>query len=141
VLGPKLGKELAGVRAALQAGDFEELDAGRFRVNGHDLGPDEVLVERRGREGWAVAVEDGITVALDTSVDEELELEGRAFDLIHLLNSMRKDGGFELTDRVRVRLPASYRELEPHFDWIAREVLAKEIVIDDAAREPQIAKA
>jgi isoleucyl-tRNA synthetase len=141
VLGPKLGKELAGVRAALQAGEFEELEAGRFRVNGHELGPDEVLVERRGREGWAVAVEDGITVALETRVDDELELEGRALDLIHLLNSMRKDAGFELTDRVRVVLPSSYRELEPHFDWIAREVLATEIVVDDAAREPQIAKA
>jgi isoleucyl-tRNA synthetase len=141
ILGPKLGKELAGVRAALQAGEFEELEAGRFRVNGHVLAPDEVLVERRGREGWAVAVEDGITVALDTSVDDELELEGRAFDLIHLLNSMRKDAGFELTDRIRVELPSSYRDLQQHFDWIAREVLAEEILLDDDAREPQVTKA
>ena len=49
VLGPKLGKELGAVRAALEAGEFEELDGGRFRAAGHELEPEEVLVERRGR--------------------------------------------------------------------------------------------
>ena len=61
VLGPKLGKELGAVRAALAAGEFEELGGGRFRAAGHELEPDEVLVERTGREGWAVASEDGVT--------------------------------------------------------------------------------
>ena len=83
VLGPKLGKELASVRAALEAGDFEQLGGGRLRVDGHELAPEEVLVERRGREGWAVAGEDGLTVALDLALDPELELEGRVLDLIH----------------------------------------------------------
>ena len=43
------------MREALAAGEFEELDGGRFRAAGHELGPDEVLVERGGREGFAVA--------------------------------------------------------------------------------------
>ena len=51
VLGPKLGKDLRAVQAALAAGEFEELGGGRFRVAGHDLEPDEVLVERGGRDG------------------------------------------------------------------------------------------
>jgi isoleucyl-tRNA synthetase len=72
LLGPKLGAELREVRAALEAGRFEELEGGRFRVNGHELEPDEVLVERVGLEGWAVASEDGVTVALDTTEDDEL---------------------------------------------------------------------
>ena len=54
------------MRAALQTGDFEELGGGRFRAAGHELEPDEVLVERAGKEGWAVAADDGVTVALDT---------------------------------------------------------------------------
>jgi isoleucyl-tRNA synthetase len=142
VLGPKLGKELAAVRAALQAGDFEELDGGRFRVDGHELAPEEVLVERRGRPGWAVATEDGLTVALDTTLDAELELEGRVLDLIHQLNSMRRDAGFELTDRIRVTLPAAHAELlESYRDRIAEEVLAVEIEANGAAAEPQITKA
>src|SRR5918999_6234361 len=57
VLGPKLGKELGAVRSALAAGEFEELPGGGFRVAGHELGADEVLVERSGKEGWAVASE------------------------------------------------------------------------------------
>ncbi len=140
-LGPKLGKELGAVRAALQAGEFEELEGGRFRAAGHELDPDEVLVERRGLEGWAVAADHGVTVALETALDPELELEGRVLDLIHQLNSMRKDAGFAVTDRIRVTLPRSYAELvEQHGDWIAREVLAVGIEVGDVD-EPQLAKA
>jgi isoleucyl-tRNA synthetase len=140
-LGPKLGKELGAVRAALQAGEFEELGDGRFRAAGHELEPDEVLVERRGLEGWAVAADDGLTVALDTAVDPELELEGRVFDLIHKLNSMRKEAGLELTDRINVTLPRELAELvEQHRDWIAREVLAVGIEVGDVD-EPELTKA
>ena len=84
LLGPKLGKELGAVRAALAAGDFEQLPGG-FRVAGHELSADEVLVER-GREGRAVAADDGVTVALATALDDELRLEGRVLDLVHELN-------------------------------------------------------
>jgi isoleucyl-tRNA synthetase len=140
-LGPKLGKELGAVRAALEAGKFEELGDGRFRAAGHELGPDEVLVERRGLEGWAVAADQGVTVALETALDPELELEGRVFDLIHQVNSMRKDAGFAVTDRIRVLLPRSYAELvEQHGDWIAREVLALRIEVGDVD-EPQLERA
>jgi isoleucyl-tRNA synthetase len=141
VLGPKLGKELGAIRAALQAGEFEELPGGVFRVGERELGPDEVLVERRGKEGWVVASQDGVTVALDTGLDPELELEGRVLDLIHQLNSMRKDAGLELTDRIVVTLPEEQAELLEHADWIKQEVLALEIRTDGSAGEPQIAKA
>jgi isoleucyl-tRNA synthetase len=141
VLGPKLGKELAAVRAALEAGEFEQLDGGRFRAGGHELAPEEVLVERRGKEGWAVAGEDAITVALDTRLDEELELEGQVLDLIHRINTMRKDAGLELTDRITVTLPETQAELLRHADWIKEETLAVSIEADGDSAEPQIAKA
>jgi isoleucyl-tRNA synthetase len=128
VLGPKLGKELGGVRAALAAGEFEELPGGRFRVAGHELEPGEVLVERGGREGWAVASGDGMVVALDLGLDDELVLEGEAYELIHRVNSLRREQGFELTDRIVLSVPETQRELaDRHGDWIAGEVLATEI--------------
>jgi isoleucyl-tRNA synthetase len=140
LLGPKLGKELGAVRAALAAGAFEELDGGRFRVNGHELAAEEVLVERAGKEGWSVASEEGVTVALDTHLDAELELEGRVYDLIHSLNSMRKEQGLELTDRIAVTLPAADADLvERHADWIKAEVLAVSLEAD-GGEAPQIAK-
>jgi isoleucyl-tRNA synthetase len=140
VLGPKLGKELGAVRAALAAGEFEETEGGGFRVLGHELGPDEVLVERSGKEGWAVASDEGVTVALDTALDAELELEGRVYDLIHSLNSLRKEQGLELTDRISVTLPEAEADLvERHADWIKAEVLAVSLETD-GVESPQIAK-
>jgi isoleucyl-tRNA synthetase len=139
-LGPKLGKELAVVRAALAAGAFEELDGGRFLVAGHELGPDEVLVERSGKEGWAVAAEDGLTVALDTTLDAELEREGRVYDLIHAVNSMRKDAGLALTDRITLTLPAADADLLEHADWIKADTLA--VAVDaSGGSETAIARA
>ena len=123
-LGPRLGKELGPVRALLAAGDFEELEGGRFRVGGHELGPEEVLVERSGKEGWAVAAEDGVTVALDTMLDEELRLEGRVYDLIHHVNTLRKEQGLALTDRITLTLPRAEADLLEHGAWIKKETLA-----------------
>jgi isoleucyl-tRNA synthetase len=140
VLGPKLGKELGPVRAALQAGEFEQLEGGGVRVNGRDFTPEEVLVERGAREGWALAEDDSLTVAVTTGLDDELRLEGRVLDLIHQLNTMRKDAGLALTDRIRVTLPEGDSDLLQHEDWIKEEVLATEISTDGDA-EPQITKA
>jgi len=140
VLGPKLGKELGAVRAALQAGEFDQLDGGGVRVNGHEFTPDEVLVERGAREGWALAEDGSLTVALTTELDDELRLEGRVLDLIHRLNTMRKDAGLELTDRIRVTLPQADADLLAHEEWIKEEVLATDIRTDGDA-EPRIAKA
>jgi isoleucyl-tRNA synthetase len=133
VLGPKLGKELGPVRQALAAGQFEQLDDGGVRVDGHVFGADEVLVERVGREGWALAESDGLTVALELALDEELEREGEVYDLIHHLNTMRKDEGLELTDRIRVTLPRAQARLLEHADWIARETLAVSVESGDVA--------
>jgi isoleucyl-tRNA synthetase len=100
-----------------------------------------VLVERSGKEGWAVASDEGVSVALDTSVDAELALEGRVYDLIHVLNGMRKEQGLELTDRITVTLPAADADLvERHAEWIKAEVLAVSIGTDGVTA-PEIAKA
>jgi isoleucyl-tRNA synthetase len=92
-----------------------------------------VLVERSGREGFAVASEPGLTVALETALDEELLREGRVYDLIRAVNQLRKDEGYELTDRIVLTVPEADRDLvESHEDWIARDVLATDLRIGDA---------
>src|SRR6476619_3317562 len=124
VLGPKLGKELGAVRAALQEGAFEELPDGRFRAAGHELGPEEVLVERAGRDGWSVAADAGLIVALELHLDDDLLRAGRVYDLIHSVNSMRKEQGLELTDRIELTIPETASDLLEHREWIMRETLA-----------------
>jgi isoleucyl-tRNA synthetase len=137
VLGPKLGKELGAVRAALQAGEFEPLEGGGVRVNGRDFTSDEVLVERGAREGWALAEDESLTVAVTTELDDELRREARVYDLTHRLNTLRKEAGLALTDRIRVVLPESDADLLDYEKRIKDEVLATEIVVGQVA-EPQI---
>jgi isoleucyl-tRNA synthetase len=126
VLGPRLGRELASVKQALETGEWEPLDGGGFLAAGHELGPDDVLVERTGQEGFAVASEDGVTVSLDTTLDDDLTLEGAVYDLIHQVNSMRREAGLELTDRIVLTVPVELG-LERHYDRIKAETLADRI--------------
>src|SRR5207247_9258210 len=71
LLGPKLGRDLAAVRKALEEGAFEKLPGGGFRAAGHDLSADEVLVERRGKGGFAVGSAAGVTVGAGPRLDAE----------------------------------------------------------------------
>jgi isoleucyl-tRNA synthetase len=124
LLGPRLGAAVAELRRALEAGEFEVLEGGRFRAAGHELEPDEVLVEQTAMAGWAVASEAGLAVALDTELDDELLLEGRLNDAIHRVNTMRKEAGLELTDRIALVIPAAESELLTHRDRLMAETLA-----------------
>jgi hypothetical protein len=129
------------VFAALKAGDYEEVPGGGVRAAGEDLAPDEVLRgERVALEGWAIAQDGTVSVALDVELDDDLLLEGRAFDLIHRVNDLRKETGLALTDRVRLTLPASDEDLLRHADRIRDEVLAVSVETDDAVDEPRIVK-
>src|SRR5205823_8790361 len=132
VLGPKLGKALGDVRTALAEGRFEELEGGRFQVDGHVLEPEEVLVERIGKEGWAVATDGVFTVALDTRLDDELRLEARLFDLIRAVQVLRKETGLEITDRIRLWIPDA--ELLQFSERIAAETLAVAVELGDQLR-------
>jgi isoleucyl-tRNA synthetase len=136
-LGPRLGKELPAVREALARGELEELGGGGVRVLGHELAADDLLVERAEEPGWAHAGR--LSVGLDLELDDELLLEGRVYDLIHQLNSMRKDAGLELTDRIVVTLPQELEQLLRYEQRIKDEVLAVEIRVDGIT-VPQIAK-
>jgi isoleucyl-tRNA synthetase len=137
VLGPRLGKALRDVQKALAEKDFESLPDGGIRAAGHDLDPQDLIIERADEPGWVHS--DHLSVGIDPRLDDELLLEGRVLDLIHQLNTMRKDAGLELTDRIRVRLPEADADLLQHKAWIKEEVLATEIRTD-AVAEPQITK-
>jgi isoleucyl-tRNA synthetase len=132
LLGPKLGRALEEVRKALAAGDFEELDSGRFKVNGYILEPEEVLVERVGKDGWAVATDGIVTVALDTRLDDELKLEARVNDLIRDIQNLRKASGLEITDRIRLWIPDE--ELLRFAEHVATETLAVSVELGPELR-------
>ena len=142
VLGPRLGKELRAVQQALQAGEFEELDDGRFRAAGHELEPDEVLVERGGREGWSVAAADGVTVALDLDARRRAAARGPRLrpDPAGEHDAQGRGPRADRPDRPHACRRAESELVERHGDWIKDEVLAVEIRVDGAA-DVSIAKA
>jgi isoleucyl-tRNA synthetase len=142
VLGPRLGRRLPEIRAALERGDVERRPDGSFEVAGEVLGPEDVIQgERHELPDWAIAEDNGISVAFDVELDDELRTEGRVLDLIHAVNAMRKAAGIELTDRIVLMLPEADADLVAHGDWIAREVLAVDVRVDGAIDEPAIVKA
>ena len=98
-----------------------------FLVEGVELVRNHVLVERTEKEGWAVVSDAGVTIALDTTLDDELRLEARVYDAIHRVNIQRKNMGLDISDRIHLSLPAAEANLLQHRDWIMAETLALRI--------------
>ncbi|MCR5358264.1 MAG: isoleucine--tRNA ligase [Thermoguttaceae bacterium] len=140
-LGPKLGKRLPAVRAALTGADGAALlaemkkdgaitvDAGGETVR---LTAEEVLIRLQAKEGYAAAQGDDCVVLLSTELTEELLREGRARELVRLIQDRRKEMGCEYTDRIIVGIvtesEAIGAALASYADYIKAETLAVEIV-------------
>jgi isoleucyl-tRNA synthetase len=142
LLGPKHGRRFPLLRQAVANADAGAL-ARRFQAGltvpvelGDDgppveLAPDEVEVRSHGREGYAVAEEKGLVVAVDVSITPELAREGLARDLVRRVQTMRKEAGFELDDRIVTYYQAG-DELETVVqdwaDYIQAETLSVDLV-------------
>jgi isoleucyl-tRNA synthetase len=131
LVGPRYGPNLPDLRRLLDEGSFELAD-GNLRAGPYVLAPGEFSLEYRPKEGWSVSQDDGFVVAVDTRLDEELELEGRVFDLIHAVQRMRKEAGLEITDRIALTVPESDADLLAHEEWIRAETLALRIELGPA---------
>ena len=138
-MGKKFGKLMKSVNAAVLAMTQEqiaELEAQEHLPLTLDTG-EQVTVDLEDIEifsqdipGWSVANEGTLTVALDLTITEDLRLEGIARELIRSIQTLRKDSGFEITDRISVTLPDSDDNrtcLSKFRDYIASQVLADSI--------------
>jgi len=135
ILGKKVGKLMRSVQLAVDNFNQHQLAAllngGQvdLQVDGEQvtLTPEDVQVERQVREGLVAANLDAITIGLDTTLNEELLIEGLARELVNKINSMRRDAGFAVTDRIRVNIDTSERVKEcfrTFGEMISNEVLA-----------------
>ncbi len=135
-LGPRFGRDFPAVRKALMALDPAEAarkllagEALELAVNGNvvNLTAAEVVVQTEARGSLAVASEKGVTVAVDTAVTPELAQEGYARDLVRTLNTMRRDAGLDISDRIEVAYLAEGNVAEALLnfdDYIQQETLA-----------------
>jgi isoleucyl-tRNA synthetase len=138
VLGKRLGKQMKAVAAEIQkfdAGQIRQLQVGEsvtLQVDGVEvtLHPDEVQIQRNQKEGLLVETAEGVTVALNTELNEELIQEGLAREFINKVQNMRKELGLEVMDRIVTRFQAGERlasALEKHREFICAETLTKEL--------------
>ena len=133
-LGPKLGKDLPRVRAALQTGKYRTAD-GMIEVEGFTLGPQEVLVSHEGTPGHAVGKDAGAVVALETTLTPDLEAEGLARELVRKVNDLRKESGFEIADRIAIRYGGAIAPTVERFsELVAAETLATSLRPGPAGR-------
>ncbi|MEX2081635.1 MAG: DUF5915 domain-containing protein, partial [Dehalococcoidia bacterium] len=105
VLGPKFGADVAAIREALAglpaAVVAESVRRGRtIEVAGHTLEPEDILLQAIDREGYASAQDAGYVVAISTAITPELAQEGLARELVRRIQDMRRDAGFDLSDRI-----------------------------------------
>ncbi|MDD5699368.1 MAG: isoleucine--tRNA ligase [Victivallaceae bacterium] len=139
VLGPKLGKFIKD--AAAQLAKFKSGDIGRLEAGGTarlkfsdgselEIGAADLEIRRQEKAGLTVASAAGITIALDTKLNRELEEEGLAREFVSRVQNLRKEMGFEVADRIVVRyvLNSDFKSALVNFkDYICNEVLAVEL--------------
>jgi isoleucyl-tRNA synthetase len=138
-LGRRFAKQTPTVAAAIAAADAAALSAalsseGRavVTVDGEDveIGPDEVIVAERPREGWSVVNEQGETVALDLEMTPALVRAGLAREVVRLVQEARKGAGFEVSDRITLVWRAGGETadaLREQAALVAAEVLATDM--------------
>ncbi|WP_461533828.1 isoleucine--tRNA ligase [Sinomicrobium sp.] len=141
-LGPRFGKDMKLVSNAVQ--QFSQEDIKKIEQNGSieveingksvTLVSDEVEISSQDIEGWLVATSNGLTVALDVTITEELRNEGVARELVNRIQNFRKDSGFDVTDKIDVQLQRDgfvEQAVTSNIDYIKTETLAAKLDFED----------
>ena len=141
-LGPRFGKDMnliANEIKSLSPAQINKLDADgslNIVILGNDviLSKDDVEISSQDIEGLLVANANGITVALDITITNELKQEGIARELINRIQNIRKDSGFEVTDKINVQLQKNeelVNAVSKNLDYITSETLTKSLIFEE----------
>lgn len=140
VLGPRYGGQLERVSKAIARANPQRIAQAvksrlPVRLRGFVLQPDEVIVEARPREGFALAQEAGYVAIVATALTPELADEGLAREVVHRLQTMRRNAGFEIADRIVTYYQggeALRRVMQRFADYVRQETLSLELVAGEA---------
>jgi isoleucyl-tRNA synthetase len=149
VLGPKYGKEMKFVTQEVSSLTEEEI--GRIErdgeitieVNGKQeiLLLEEVEITTQDIEGWLVANQGNLTVALDVSITEELKDEGIARELVNRIQNLRKESGLEVTDKIILYIRKDGvvdKAVRSNEQYIKNETLTKELILKEEVENGNI---
>ncbi|WP_396186769.1 isoleucine--tRNA ligase [Flavobacterium sp.] len=142
-LGPRFGKDMGLIAKEIQrfsVAQINQLDKeGRLSIvisgNSIILSLEDVEISSQDIEGWLVANSNGITVALDITISEGLKEEGIARELVNRIQNIRKDSGFEVTDKIKVHLQKNSeleKAVKANEAYIKSETLTDTLLFEDA---------
>ncbi|WP_033959813.1 isoleucine--tRNA ligase [Psychroserpens jangbogonensis] len=146
VLGPRFGADMKAVAQAVNsfsAEDIKKIEQNGsldVEINGKNitLEQSDVEITSKDIEGWLVASSGALTVALDVTITEELQKEGIARELVNRIQNLRKDSGFELTDRIAVQFQKDehiINAINKNLEYIKTETLTDELEILDNLKD------
>ena len=141
-LGPRFGKDMnliAKEITAFSQAQINQLDKdGEINIviagNSLILTPQEVEISSQDIEGWLVANSNGITVALDITITDQLKQEGIARELVNRIQNIRKDSDFQVTDKIKVILEKNAvleAAVSNNLDYIKSETLTEDLIFAD----------
>jgi isoleucyl-tRNA synthetase len=141
-LGPRFGKDMGLIAKEIQGFSTDQINQldkeGSIVIviseNSITLSIEEIEISSQDIQGWLVANSNGITVALDITISEELKLEGIARELVNRIQNIRKDSGFEVTDKVKVHLQknaALENAVKANEAYIKSETLTETLVFEE----------
>ncbi len=137
-IGPKYGKQMkaiAGLVANFSGEDISNIEANngwKGEIEGASIELDMADFEIVAQDipGWLVASENGLTVALDITLTDQLKSEGIARELVNRVQNLRKDSGLEVTDRILLSIDTNaeiQKAIEANKEYVCNEVLANDI--------------
>src|SRR3954449_13411023 len=140
-LGPRFGKQMPQVAAAISALDPTRLRAGarvgiNFNGQEHEIGPEDVTLVLQPLDGYQVERSGTHAVALNLELDAELRREGLAREVVHAVQGARKNAGLDVEDRIELTLGGDEELLaatRAREDYVAGETLATSVVYDGAS--------
>ena len=141
-LGPKYGKDMKLIAAEVAKLDQEDIlkieQEGEILLNINNksitLRLGDVEITSQDIEGWLVASSGAITVALDVSINEDLRKEGIARELVNRIQNLRKESGFEVTDKINISILKNgfvQEAVESNINYIKTETLAAELNFEE----------
>lgn len=139
-LGPKYGKQMKGIAAEVNKMSQEDIlkieSDGKFSVTVNEeqleIELSDVEISTQDIPGWLVMTENRVTVALDITISENLRNEGIARELVNRIQNIRKDKGFEVTDKIDIEVKSNEiinAGINHNFDYICSETLANSLDI------------
>ncbi|MFV0484380.1 MAG: isoleucine--tRNA ligase [Bacteroidales bacterium] len=137
-LGPKYGKLMKQIAGELskfsqdQINEIEKNELYTLTINGEQvqLSIEDVEIKTEDIPGWLVATEGNLTIALNIEITKELKEEGIAREFVNKIQNLRKDSGFEVTDRIDISISDNtyYKEaIEHHREYINTQTLANSL--------------